>query len=191
MQADLDFFINLATSRRSVRTFTGETVSLDELRTVLEAFRYAPSAGNRQPWRVLVITDQDEIRKIGRDTSPQSRIFEGAGALLVVYARPFDSWKHVAGGMGGVHWQLRYLNDLGAAIQNLLLAIHAAGLGAVWIGLFNQIVLSEMVKAPKDLEPSVLIPVGHYDSSIVHGKKERKPISEICFYQDFNHPLES
>ena len=113
MQADLDFFINLATSRRSVRTFTGEAVSLDELRTVLEAFRYAPSAGNRQPWRVLVITDQDEIRKIGRDTSPQSRIFEGAGALLVVYARPFDSWKHVAGGMGGVHWQLRYLNDLG------------------------------------------------------------------------------
>jgi hypothetical protein len=48
-----------------------------------------------------------------------------------------------------------------------------------------------LVKAPKGLEPTVMVPVGHYDRSKAHGKRERRPISEIIFYEDFSHPLES
>jgi nitroreductase len=81
--------------------------------------------------------------------------------------------------------------DLGAAIQNLLLAVHAAGLGAVWICLYNQIVLGQLVKAPKGLEPAVMVPVGRYDHSVTHGNRKRRAISEIVFHEDFDHPIES
>jgi nitroreductase len=190
MQSALDAFLCLAKERRSVRTFTGDAVSVAELRPCVEAFRFAPSAGNRQPWRVVIVTDEERIRRIGEQASAQPEVFAGAGAVLVPYANPPESWEHVSGGIGGVPWQFVYLNDLGAAIQNLLLAIHAAGLGAVWIGYFDAIRLSEIIKKPRELEPVALIPLGHVDKSRRHGCSSRRPLAEICFIEDFDHPLE-
>jgi len=190
VQTDIEQFLEIATGRRSVRRFTGGPISIDTLRPALEAFRFAPSAGNRQPWRVVVVRDGETIERIGRDVSAQSKVFAGAGVLLVVYANPFESWAHVRGGIGGVPWPQVYLNDLGAAIQNLLLAIHALGLGAVWIGYFDQIVLSQIIEKPRELEPIALIPVGTYDKTASQGRAKRRPPSEIFFQEDFDHPLE-
>jgi nitroreductase len=190
MPSTLDTFLSIAQERRSVRRFTGEPVTVDELRPCLEAFRFAPSAGNRQPWRVVIVTDRERIRGIGQEASAQPEVFARAGAVLIPYANPFESWEHVRGGMGGVPWQFIYLNDLGAAIQNLLLAIHASGLGAVWIGYFDPIRLSEVIEKPAELEPIALIPVGRYDASLKHGCGKRRPLTEVCLIEDFDHPLE-
>jgi len=188
VQSDIEKFLEIATGRRSVRRFTGQPVSIDALRPALEAFRFAPSAGNRQPWRLVIVQDRETIDRIGQDISAQPNVFSGAGALLVVYANPFESWAHVRGGIGA-SWQHIYLNDLGAAIQNLLLAIHATGLGAVWIGYFNQIELGKVIKTPRELEPIALIPVGTYDEDASHGRPVRRPPSEVFFAEDFEHPL--
>ena len=189
MPSTLDIFLKVATERRSVRKFDGQAVMLDELRPALEAFRFAPSAGNRQPWRLVIVQDAEKIQRIGKACTEQASILEQAGALLIPYAHPFESWQHVRGGMGGVPWQFVYLNDLGAAIENLLLAIHASGLGAVWIGYFDPIRLLEIIPAPRELHPVALIPVGHYDGSKNHGCGTRRPLSEIAFLEDFEHPL--
>ena len=191
MQTDIERFLEIATGRRSVRRFTGEPISIDRLRPALEAFRFAPSAGNRQPWRIVVVRDRETIERIGQDVSAQSKVFVGAGALLVVYANPFESWKHVRGGIGGVPWPQIYLNDLGAAIQNLLLAIHALGLGAVWIGYYDPIALNRIIEKPPELEPIALIPLGTCDETVSQGRATRRPPSEIFFQEDFDHPLEA
>lgn len=189
MESTLEPFLRIAKERRSVRRFTGDAVSVEELLPCLEAFRFAPSAGNQQPWRVLIVTDKERIRRIGEEASAQPQVFARAGVVLIPYANPFESWEHVRGGIGGVPWQFIYLNDLGAAIQNLLLAIHAGGLGAVWIGYFDPIRLREIVKKPQELEPVALIPVGHYDASLKHGCANRKTLEQVCFVEDFDHPL--
>jgi nitroreductase len=76
-------FLTIATGRRSVRKFDGRALALDELRPALEAFRFAPSAGNRQPWRVVVVLDAEKIKHIRKHCTEQPDVSESAGALLI------------------------------------------------------------------------------------------------------------
>jgi nitroreductase len=115
-------------SRRSVRKYTEEPVSREELLAVLEAGRWAPSGLNNQPWRFLVIHAGDPRQAALAGCTKYTRILLAARALILVFldkSRMYDALKdHQAAG---------------ACIQNMLLAIHAQGLGGVWIGeILNQ-----------------------------------------------------
>jgi nitroreductase len=69
MRSTLETFLSIARERRSVRRFTGDPVTVDELWPCLEAFRFAPGAGNQQPWRVVIVTDKERICRIGEEAS--------------------------------------------------------------------------------------------------------------------------
>jgi nitroreductase len=69
MRSTLETFLSIARERRSVRRFTGDPVTVDELWPCLEAFRFAPGAGNQQPWRVVIVTDKERIWRIGEEAS--------------------------------------------------------------------------------------------------------------------------
>jgi nitroreductase len=157
-------------TRRSIRKYTGEPVSEEDLHTLLRAASYAPSAHNLQPWRFVVVRDAEKLKVIA-ESHRYAKMLPGAGCGIVVCGD-----KTVQKKVGFL------VEDCSAAIQNLLLAAHGLGLGTVWCGLYPvprlTKVVSEILQLPKNIIPVGLVALGHkvedrqvgerFDSSKVH-----------------------
>lgn len=109
--------------RRSIRNFTPDTVSRDALVTILEAARWAPSGKNRQPWRFQVLLQGDERKNAVAGISKYTSILNSAAALIVVVADK-----------EACYYPIKDQQSVGACLQNMLLAAHSLGLGALWLG---------------------------------------------------------
>jgi nitroreductase len=110
--------------RRSIRRFAGREVSEPELKRILEAGMAAPSAGNQQPWRFVVLSEPRVKADIAA-LSPHAAALAEA-PLGIVVCGDLDAEKHAG------YW----IQDCSAAVENMLLAAHAIGLGAVWLGFY-------------------------------------------------------
>ena len=137
-------------TRRSVREFTRDPVTDQELDRLLEAARWAPSGLNNQPWRFMKITDAELIEKLSMMTRYRG-VVAGAGALIAVF---LDA--------GSMYDRTKDLMSAGAAIQNILLEAQDMGLGSCWLG--EILTRSDSVKSelavPDDLEFVALIALG-------------------------------
>ncbi len=137
-------------TRRSVREFTREPVTEAELEILLEAAHWAPSGLNNQPWRFMKITGPELIEEISMMTRYRG-VVAGASALIAVF---LDE--------GSMYDRTKDLMSAGAAVQNILLAAHDAGLGACWLG--EILARSDKVKAalavPDDVEFVALVALG-------------------------------
>ncbi|HET6351637.1 MAG TPA: nitroreductase family protein [Coriobacteriia bacterium] len=140
-------------TRRSIRRFTDAPVSDEVLEQVLRAAMAAPSAGNEQPWRFVIVREREALRRLSR-TTPFAKPLEGAAVGLVVCAD-----KRVLRYPG--FWSI----DCSAAIENLLVAAHASGLGGVWIGVHPmkpfEMAVALAVKTPRHIRPMSLVALGH------------------------------
>ncbi len=154
--------------RRSVRHFTGEPVTREEILEILEAGRWAPSGLNNQPWRFLVVT-ADDARQAGlARCTKYAPIVRAAGALLCVFLD-----------RGAMYDEAKDHQSAGACIQNMLLAAHARGLGAVWLGeIINQSpqVMKTLGLDPARLELQAVIAVGR---PVHPGASSRKALGEL------------
>ena len=111
-------------TRRSVRKFEDKPVSEEMVRQILEAAMMAPSAGNGQPWQFIVINERERLDAMA-DLHPYVKMVMQAQVGIIVCG---DLTKEKYPG----YW----VQDCAAAMQNLLLAVHALGLGAVWTGIY-------------------------------------------------------
>ena len=139
--------------RRSIRAYTDEPVTDEQVETILRAAMAAPSAGNQQSWRFIVVRDAEKRAELAQAT-PYSRMVAEAPVAFVVCGDTRDE-KHPG------YW----VQDCSAAIENALVAIHAIGLGAVWIGGHP---VSERVdnirricRIPEGVVPMSMIALGH------------------------------
>jgi nitroreductase len=140
-------------TRRSVRDFKADPVSEDDIKVLLRAGMQAPSAKNEQPWHFIIIDDPDLLQAVP-DFHPYAKMLMDAPlAILVCSDRKLETKR------------ASWLQDCSAATQNILLAAHAMGLGAVWLGIFPDsdrvFGMQELVKLPKDIRPVSLVAVGH------------------------------
>ena len=140
-------------TRRSVRKFTEEPVSDAQLEVVLKAAMNAPSAGNEQPWRFVVVRDRDTLRRLSKATPFAGTLAEaGAGIVVCVDRR-------------ALKYPGFWLIDTSAATQNLLLAAHATGLGGVWIGVHPvwpfKAAVRRIVRLPRVVAAVSLVAIGH------------------------------
>jgi len=140
-------------TRRSVRNFRPDQVSEEDLKDLLKAGMQAPSAGNEQPWHFIVIDDPDMLHAIPKFHPFSKMLYEAPLAILVcsdcsLEAKP-KSW----------------VLDCSAATQNILLAAHAMGLGAVWLGIYpdseRELGMKSLLALPEDIRPVALVAVGH------------------------------
>ena len=142
-------------TRVSVRQFTGDPISEAQLDTLLRAAMAAPSAINKQPWAFIVITDRDKIAQLG-EALPYSRCSNHPAVAIIPCG---DLTKAIPGEMAGF-----WINDVSAATENLLLAAHAMGLGAVWTGLHPDMnrakIVQDMLGLPEHIIPLCVVPVG-------------------------------
>lgn len=142
-------------TRVSVREFTGAKISDGQIDTLLRAAMAAPSAINKQPWAFMVITDEALIARLG-EALPYSRCSNHPAVAFVPCG---DLSKAIPGDMAAF-----WVNDVSAATENLLLAAHAMGLGAVWTGLhpdMNRVkMVQELLGLPEHIVPLCVVPVG-------------------------------
>lgn len=157
-------------SRRSIRKYEPRGISPDDVDLIVRAAMAAPSAGNQQPWRIIVLNER-AVLDGAADTTPYGKMLLEAPLALVVASDTRDL-KHP--GM----WQ----QDCSAAVQNALLAAHALGLGAVWLGYWPKMErvtpLKELLGMPEGVEPLAVLAIGHpaeekspagrYEPSFVH-----------------------
>lgn len=150
-------------TRRSIRKFKSGLISDDMLEDLLKAAMSAPSAGNEQPWRFVIIDDReimDEVPKIHPHTA---MLKDAALAVLVCGDTSLEKYKGF------------WVQDCSAATQNLLLAAHAMGLGAVWTGFYpieeRVVGMRKLLGLPDHVIPLALVPIGYPDQA--SGRQER------------------
>lgn len=150
----MDVFEAIKT-RRSIRAFTDKRVTDREVKKLIEAARWAPSAGNIQPWEFIIVRDP-KVKHGLCEAAMNQTLIEQASVVIVVCADPARSSKRY--GSRGIN--LYCLQDTAAATQNILLTAHAAGLAACWIGAFNEEAAKKVLGVPDELRPIAIIPVG-------------------------------
>jgi nitroreductase len=160
-------------TRRSIRSYTDEDVSEEDVEKILRAAMAAPSAGNEQPWHFVVIRSRETMERI-MQVHPYSAMLKEAAVCVAVLA-DLNLQKHEG------YW----VQDTSAATQNILLAAHALGLGAVWLGVYprreREDGIKEILGLPDGVKCLSIVSLGHpaeeteevdrYNSSRVH--KER------------------
>lgn len=164
--------------RRSIRAYTRENVSEEEVEKLIDAARWAPSAGNIQPWEFVIIRDAEVKRKLAMAALNQTFI-EEAPVVIVVCADEAQSSQ----GYGSRGTTLYCLQDTAAATQNILLAAHAIGLGTCWVGAFREELVRKALNAPLNVRPIAIVPAGH--SAEETRAPSRKALKEIVHYETF------
>jgi nitroreductase len=142
--------------RRSVRKFrTDHPIGDNTLQKILQAGLRAPSAGNEQAWRFIVVRDAHLKKRLATEAGHQAFIQQAPVAIVVV------ADLRRAGERYGDRGRLTYaLQDTSAAIENMLLAITALGLGACWVGAFDEQKASEILELSGNLRPVAILPIG-------------------------------
>lgn len=170
--------------RRSIRKYSSRKVSTDIIHQVLEAAGWAPSAHNAQPWRFIVLTDlslkrelskamadvwvadmiKDGIPSEARESMSKASVerFTRAPVLIVACLTMKDTLRYADEPRQKSERDLA-VQSLGAAVQNMLLAAHAKGLGACWFcaPIFCKEAIRRILKIPDDVEPQALITLGY------------------------------
>lgn len=158
-------------SRRSIRQFSDQPVSDEVINKIIEAGTWAPSGKNNQPWKFAVIKDSDLKAKMSGLTH-YSKVISGASVLIAVFLDDSLSYDRT-----------KDIQAVGACMQNMLLYIHAIGLGAVWLGqiLQNKEKVLELLQGPKNLELMAVIALGY--PATKGGRGNRKEVHETIFFR--------
>lgn len=164
--------------RRSIRFFTKQPVSEEEIKTLIDAARQAPSAGNVQPWEFVIVRKAEVKHEVAVAAGDQTFV-EEAPVVIVVCANE-DSVERAYGSRGVT---LYCLQDTAAATQNILLAAYSLGLGTCWVGAFEEAEVSEALKIPEGVRPVAIIPVGHATAN--PPKHPRRALSEIMHHERY------
>jgi nitroreductase len=164
--------------RKSVRAYADEKVSEKDVERLIDAARWAPSAGNIQPWEFVIVKDAKTKRKLS-DAALNQAFIEKAPVVIVVCADLYRSSRGY--GSRGVH--LYSLQDTAAATENILLAAQELGLATCWVGAFRENEVAKAVKAPRNLKPVAIVPVGHPAER--PGAPPKRSVNEIVHYETF------
>jgi nitroreductase len=146
----MDPRLSLIFARRSTRAYTGQPVSDQDIRSLLEAGMAAPSASNRKPWHFVVVRNRETLRKLAEE-HPYGKMLAGAALAIAVCGDPAvsDWWEQ----------------DCAAATENILLAAAGLGLGGVWLGCRGRQERENAVRSrlgiPGGLGVLSLISLGH------------------------------
>lgn len=167
----MDLFEAIRT-RRSIRLYKDKPVEEAKLGRILEAARLAPSASNRQPWKFIVITDAEVKEKLR--SAYDREWFISAPIIIVACAFPANAWFRRD---KKEYWQV----DVAIAMQHLVLAARAEGLGTCWVAAFDEKEAKKALGIPKDVQVVVMTPLG-YPAEEKGVVTDRKPLAELISY---------
>ena len=164
-------FLKLIKERYSCRNFNSAPIELEKLELVLEAARLAPTAANRQPFKIIVIDTTEYKNEL--DEIYAKKWFTSAPYILAIVTAESDAWANE----GGTTYEML---DAGIVFDHLSLMASEIGLATCWVAAFN------MEKAKKFLKldgytPAAFMPIGYPEDKAL--EKKRKPINDIVIYK--------
>ncbi len=162
--------IDAVLSRRSIRNFEKKDIPKEVLYQILEAGRLAPSAANKQPWHFIVVTDEVIKRELSKGLF--SRFIKDAPLTIVGCAH-----KDRIGG----RWSMI---STAIALQNMVIAAWAQGVGSCWIGAFDEDKVRKLLSIPDRYNVVAVIPFG-YPVKIPQPKR-KKSIDKIMSFNKFS-----
>lgn len=175
--------------RKSVRRYDGRKVDKELLKTIVAASWYAPSSCNRQPWRFVVVTDEDKVASLYRTALGgivSNRWAKSAPAWIVACAQKSVLVHKVAARLRNIAYH--YL-DMGAAIEHILLKAAECGLGTCCIGWFNKRAVRRILKIPRDVEIVLVITIGYESKDAQQRERVRLEIGRIVFHNEYGASL--
>ena len=163
-------FQELIRNRYSVRAYRPDPVPKEVLGQLLEAARLAPTASNRQPFRIIVVPTAGRESELLRIYDPQW--FVQAPLVICVCSVPEEAWTRR-------RYDGKSYADVDAAIvmDHLILAATEAGLGTCWIAAFDPAAAREILELPAGVEPLLFTPLGYPADRPKF--KERKPLADL------------
>ncbi len=170
---DFEIIKSTIISRKSIRSFLDQKIERDKIKEILECGRWAPSGLNNQPWKICAVS-HPTVKRLIMDLTKYGRIMEKASFNLVVFLDVERGYNRV-----------KDIQGIGAFMQNILIAVHGMGLGAVWIGeiLNNKEKINEIFKLDvKKFELMGMIAIGVIDKEKVEKQdatRERRTIDDF------------
>jgi nitroreductase len=177
-------FLELIISRQSDRKYSDKPVEKEKLDRILEAARMAPSACNAQPWKFIIVTEPELVRKVAEAASARligmnTFVARAPVLLIVVREKPNMSSK-----VGGTIKNKDYsLIDIGIASENICLQARAEGIGSCIIGWFDEKLLRKLLSIPRSKRVELIITLGYSLSE--QRVKKRKPAGETISYNKY------
>jgi nitroreductase len=162
--------------RRSVRKYKRDPIPEDVLQRVLEAARLAPSGKNYQPWKFIVVQNEELKEKLARASAEQFFMAE-APIIIVGCGFPDDSYSSMGRYMKS--WPV----DVTIALEHLILQAAEEDLGTCWIGSFEEEEVKSILNVPENVRVLALTPLGYPDETAPY--RGRKRIDEIVSYDGF------
>ena len=162
-------------TRRSVRAYQDKPVPEDVLTRILDSGRMAPSGGNRQPWKFVVVKDSQTRKKLAQAANNQHFVGE---APVIIAAVGLNPDKIMSCGIPADPV------DVAIAIDHMTLAAVEEGLGTCWIGAFSQEKVCEILQVPSTFKVIELLTLG-YPADSLH-PKVRRSLEEIVCHEKFS-----
>ncbi len=167
---------------RPCASFLNQPIPPEKLKRVLSAVRLAPSQQNLQPWRFVVVQD-DERKRLLAQASSRGKLIAAAPSVVVAFAVEEDIPVTIGGYISA------YPLDVAVAIDHLQLAATAEGLGTNWLIEFNEQKVRSVLHVPEGIHPIAVIPIGYpaegNGSSAAAGGQGRKSPDEVIAYDQF------
>ena len=150
--------IEAISKRRSVRKFLEAPVEWEKVSQVLDAGRIAPSAGNVQEWKFIVVTDLELRKKVAECALKQHWISKAP--VIIIICADIDKIKRHYGMRGE---RLYSIQDCAIAATHMILTAESLGLATCWVGAFEENMLQRVLEIPDNSRPQVIIPMGYAD----------------------------
>ncbi|HEX2499871.1 MAG TPA: nitroreductase family protein [Methylomirabilota bacterium] len=157
----------------AIRRYQDRPVPEATLRRVVEAGRLTGSAKNLQPWHFIVVQDRQTLRKLGGLARTGAHVAQAAAAVVVAIDKtPFA------------------VSDASRAIQSMLLAAWAEGVGSNWVGFGGLEDVKALLGIPARLDLLAILPLGYPAGAVGKGRKDRKPLGTVAHRERFGEPFE-
>tara|TARA_Y100000310_G_scaffold341563_1_gene441111 strand:+ start:823 stop:1557 length:735 start_codon:yes stop_codon:yes gene_type:complete len=174
--------LELIKSRRNIKYFLPKYVSWEKIAHVIDAGRHAPSCGNIQNWKFVVVYEPHQKKSLADACYDQYEIIQ-AGALIVVCGEPEKAERYYS--LRGE--RLYSIQNCAAAIQNMLLEAHSLGLGTRWIGAFDEEAIKSVLSIPEEVRPQAIIALGY--AKEIPSKPSKYPLESIIYFQKWRNQM--
>jgi nitroreductase len=163
-------------TRRAVRKYLDKPVPWDDVSNIIEAGRYAPSAGNIQNWKFIVVQDKDRRREIAEACLKQLWM-QTAPVHIIVVSEPQKAERYY----GKRGERLYSVQNCAAAAQNMMLEAHNLGLGACWVGAFEEDMVKRILLIPPEARPQIILTIGY--PSEEPDKPAKLPAEVVMYFE--------
>ena len=179
-------FLDLVKHRKSVREFLDRPVEREKIMMCLEAARLAPSESNSQPWRFIVVDDNQLKNKLCKEAFGGIYFFNSfcktAPVIVVIITEKSKFLARIGGMFRGTKYSLI---DIGIASEHFVLQAEDLGLGTCWIGAFNERAVKTILKIPQHKKIDILIALGYYDREKLGSEHGREPMDKIASFNSY------